>query len=74
MASIVIGPLATFARPLIDEELPTLNELAVWSITMDLTPARGTVELSRAPTDPRRILSAPKLARQHERTVRRGRG
>jgi hypothetical protein len=74
VASFVVGPLATFARPLVDEELPTLASLSEWSIDMDLTPARGAVELSTAPTYPRRILSAPKLAHQHDHNMRCVRG
>lgn len=71
--SYVFGPLATFSRPLIDEELPTLTGLDAWSLDMDLLPGRGTVELSTAPRLPRNLLTAPKLARHHER-MRRGGG
>lgn len=75
MASHVIGPLATFNRPLVDEELPTLARLpkADWAIDMDLLPTRGTVELSTILTVPHRI-SAPTLARRHESQMRRDRG
>lgn len=66
MASIVIGPLATFDRPLRDEELPTLIALAAadWSVDMDLSPNRGEVELSSAPRLPQRPSrpTAPSLA------------
>lgn len=76
MASFVIGPLATFSRPLIDEELPTLYAFtnAEWTIDMDVSPQRGTVELTRIATLPRKVLSAPKLAAQHDRYMRRQRG
>lgn len=73
MASHVINGLATFDRPLVDEELPTLYALGEWSISMDLAPGRGTVELTKSETRPT-ILSAPKLARQHDRAMRRDRG
>lgn len=74
MASFVVNGLATFARPLVDEELPTLASLSEWSVDMDLLPARGTVELTTAVVRPHPLLSAPRLARQHDRNMRRKRG
>lgn len=76
MASFVIGPFATFSRPLIDEEVPTLYSFATddWAIDMDLDPQRGVVELSTAITYPQHTFNAPKLARQHDRAMRRDRG
>lgn len=73
--SFVVGPLATFSRELIAEELYTLAHMQkdVWALDMDLLPARGGIELTTIETTPYR-LSAPKLARQHERLMRRDRG
>lgn len=74
MASFVVNGLATFERPLVDEELPTLYALTAWSIDMDLTPGRGAVELTKGETRPQRPPTAPTLARQHDRLMRRTRG
>lgn len=71
MASFVIGPLATFERPLIDEELPTLRTLADWSIDMDLDPARGVVQPVTFALRRPDMLTAPSLARRYRPIVRR---
>lgn len=73
MASIVIGPFATFDRLLRDEEPATLDRLIEWFISMDLAEGRDTVERADAPLWRRRDdrPTAPKLARRY---VSRDRG
>lgn len=73
MAGYALGPMAAFSRPLIDEELPNMMALAVWSVDMELSAGRGDVQVTTFALLHPKKLDAPALARRHERNMRRDR-